>query len=185
MSCQFTASLLHIGARGLVLLPQEISEQLPSRGQVAVQACMDGFAFGAVVEPDGNKGHWMSVPGQVESAGQDVEAPHGELARAAKREIAVKLEIASHWPEPLVPSDLQAALAAAPDILQIWHAITPMARWEWVRWINETKNQATRARRLEVTISKMRAGKRRPCCFNLAACTDPEVSKSGKLSKPN
>ena len=27
----------------------------------------------------------------------------------------------------------------------------------------------------------MQSGKRRPCCFNLAACTDPNLSKNGKL----
>jgi hypothetical protein len=27
----------------------------------------------------------------------------------------------------------------------------------------------------------MNSGKRRPCCFNLAACTDPDLSKNGKL----
>jgi len=32
-----------------------------------------------------------------------------------------------------------------------------------------------------VTVSKMRSGKRRPCCFDLASCTDPELSRSGKL----
>ena len=33
------------------------------------------------------------------------------------------------WPEPKVPRDLQAALAAAPDKIQeLWKDITPMAR---------------------------------------------------------
>ena len=56
-----------------------------------------------------------------------------------------------------------------------------MARWEWVRWVNATRNTETRERRIEVSLSKMRAGKRRPCCFNLSSCTDPELSKDGKL----
>ena len=56
-----------------------------------------------------------------------------------------------------------------------------MARWEWVRWVNATKNPETRQRRVEVSISKLGSGKRRPCCFNLAACTDPHLSRSGKL----
>jgi hypothetical protein len=30
----------------------------------------------------------------------------------------------------------------------------------------------------------MKSGKRRPCCFNLAACTDPNLSKSGRLIEP-
>jgi hypothetical protein len=56
-----------------------------------------------------------------------------------------------------------------------------MARWEWVRWINATKNPEARRPRVEVGISKLRSGKRRPSCFNLAACTDPDLSKNGKL----
>ena len=59
-----------------------------------------------------------------------------------------------------------------------------MARWEWVRWIGATKSPATRAKRVDVTISKMRSGKRRPCCFDLASCTDPELMKNGELIAP-
>jgi uncharacterized protein YdeI (YjbR/CyaY-like superfamily) len=85
------------------------------------------------------------------------------------------------WPEPTVPEDLQEALDAAPDLDELWASITPMARWEWVRWVQATANPATRARRVEVAISKMRSGKRRPCCFDLSSCTDPNLSRSGKL----
>jgi hypothetical protein len=59
-----------------------------------------------------------------------------------------------------------------------------MARWEWVRWVNATKNPDTRSRRVDVSISKMKSGKRRPCCFNLSACTDPDLSKNGRLLEP-
>lgn len=95
------------------------------------------------------------------------------------------LEIKStkDWPEPDVPPDLGAALAAAPQHIQdLWNDITPMARWEWVRWVNATNNPDTRRRRVEVSLSKMNSGKRRPCCFNLSACTDPSLSKNGRLS---
>ena len=78
----------------------------------------------------------------------------------------------------------EAALGAAPQIQDLWEDITPMARWEWVRWVNATKDPDTRERRVEVSISKMKSGKRRPCCFNLAACTDPDLSKSGRLVEP-
>ena len=66
----------------------------------------------------------------------------------------------------------------------MWNVITPIERWEWVRWINATNNPDTRRRRVEVTISKMKDGKRRPCCFNLASCTDPQLASSGKLRVP-
>ena len=97
----------------------------------------------------------------------------------------IDLEVRPDWPEPEVPDDLASALAAAPpDIREMWDDITAMARWEWVRWVQATANPATRARRVEVTISKMTNGKRRPCCFDLSACTDPALSRSGKLRNP-
>ena len=104
-----------------------------------------------------------------------------KIGDAATVEIATVKE----WPEPSVPSDLRTALAAAPqNIQELWKKITPMARWEWVRWVNATANPDTRKRRVEVTISKMKSGKRRPCCFNLAGCTDPTLSKNGRLAEP-
>jgi hypothetical protein len=52
-----------------------------------------------------------------------------------------------------------------------------------VRGINATKNLQTRERRVEVGISKLRSGRRQPCCFDLAACTDPDLSKNGMLAE--
>ncbi|MNI81108.1 hypothetical protein D3C73_1376920 [compost metagenome] len=99
----------------------------------------------------------------------------------------MKLEISpsKEWPEPTLPNDFSQALHSAPSAVQdLWTKITPMARWEWIRWVNATSNTETRERRVEVSISKLRSGKRRPCCFNLAACTDPDLSKSGRLIEP-
>lgn len=83
--------------------------------------------------------------------------------------------------EPGIPDDFKAALTEAADISELWEDITPIARWEWVRWTSATKNPDTRARRVEVGVSKLRSSKRRPCCFDLVSCTDPELSKTGKL----
>jgi len=97
----------------------------------------------------------------------------------------IAIESVKDWPEPNVPHDLKTALATAPQKIQdIWKEITPMARWEWVRWVNATQDPDTRERRVEVSISKMKSGKRRPCCFNLASCTDPNLSRSGRLIEP-
>jgi hypothetical protein len=69
--------------------------------------------------------------------------------------------VTKDWPEPSVPQDLAAALAAAPQKIQdLWNKITPMARWEWVRWVNATENPDTRRRRVDVSISKMKSGKK-------------------------
>ena len=106
-------------------------------------------------------------------------------AVSAGKGATLRIDSVRDWPEPSVPRDLKTALAAAPlQIQDLWKEITPMARWEWVRWVNATPNPDTRKRRVEVSISKMKSGKRRPCCFNLAACTDPNLSKNGRLAEP-
>jgi hypothetical protein len=172
---RFEAELTTIDDTVLVRLPEDASRQLPSRGQVAVHATLDGHAFDTVVEPDGRRGHWVRVdPGLRTAAGVD----SGDT-------VALTLDVADEWPEPDVPGDLADALADAPEkIRDIWDDITPMARWEWVRWVGATRNPDTRARRVEVSLDKMDHGKRRPCCFDLSSCTDPELARSGKLREP-
>ena len=172
----FHATVSTIDASTVLRLPATASNDLPSRGQVAVHGTINGVVFQTVLEPDGVFGHWMRVDDSLRRAA-------GITAGATA---AVEVEVAENWPEPTVPEDLAAALVAAPEKIQnLWSEITPMARWEWVRWVNATKNPDTRTRRVQVSISKMNSGKRRPCCFNLSACTDPELSKNGRLPEPD
>ncbi|MFB2596276.1 YdeI/OmpD-associated family protein [Herbiconiux sp. P17] len=169
---RFTADVVVVGDRAIVRFPAEASAKLPSRGQVAVLGEMNGQAFEAVVEPDGARGHWLGVDA---SAG----AWRGSLGEGDS--VTVEIERNDAWPEPQVPSEFEEALAETPAADETWSDITPMARWEWVRWVNATKNPQTRDRRIEVSMSKLGKGMRRPCCFDLASCTDPELSKNGKL----
>lgn len=169
---RFAARVSAIDSSTILRLPKEASGRLPSRGQVAVQGSINGQKFRTVLEPDGLKGHWMNIDQELQRA---ADLGTGDL-------VDVAIEVTRDWPEPELPSDLATALAAAPQKIQdIWTDITPMARWEWVRWVNATANPATRQRRVEVSVSKMDSGKRRPCCFDLSACTDPRVSSNGKL----
>jgi Domain of unknown function (DUF1905)/Bacteriocin-protection, YdeI or OmpD-Associated len=169
---RFDAALYTIDRRTILRLPENASGELPSRGQVAVQGTINGHAFQAVLEPDGYSGHWMGIDRKLQHA----------AALIAGDTATVEIEPLKAWPEPNVPKDFETALATAPQKIQdLWKEITPMARWEWVRWVNATQSADTRKRRVEVSISKMKSGKRRPCCFNLAACTDPNLSKNGRL----
>ena len=169
---RFTAELSAIDDTVLVRLPSDASGRLPSRGQVAVQGSIGDHDFETVVEPDGHRGHWIRVDDSLQRA----------AGISLGDSVALTLQVAAEWPEPAVPDDLAAALADAPArIHAVWEDITPMARWEWVRWVQATRNPETRERRVEVSISKMDGGKRRPCCFDLSSCTDANVAKSGKL----
>lgn len=172
---RFEAVVATIDGTDLVRLPAEASRRLPSRGQVAVRGLLDGHPFETVVEPDGRRGHWVRIDHRLRQA-TGIEP--GDAAD-------VTLTVAPDWPEPEVPDDLATAVRAAPaSIREVWDDITPMARWEWVRWIQATANPETRQRRVEVSISKLDAGKRRPCCFDLSSCTDPALARGGKLREP-
>ena len=175
LTIRFDATLCTIDRSTILRLPQKASEELPSRGQVAVQGTIQGHEFKAVLEPDGYWGHWMRVDEELQQAA-GVSA--GDTA-------TLVIQSSKDWPEPNMPQDLEAALTAAPQTIQdLWKDVTPMARWEWVRWVNATNNPDTRKRRVEVSISKMKRGKRRPCCFNLTACTDPKLARNGRLLEP-
>jgi Bacteriocin-protection, YdeI or OmpD-Associated/Domain of unknown function (DUF1905) len=172
---RFDATLYTIDQRTILRLPEKASGKLPSRGQVAVQGTISGHGFQTVLEPDGAFGHWMVID---ETLLRTTALRAGDTA-------TLEIETRKDWPEPNVPQDLETALTTAPQkIRDVWRDITPMARWEWVRWVNATQNPDTRKRRVEVSISKMKSGKRRPCCFNLASCTDPNLSKNGRLIEP-
>lgn len=68
-------------------------------------------------------------------------------------------------PEYGVPSDLKKALNVTPKALQAWNDITPIARRDFITWIESAKQAETRARRVTVACSKLVSGKRRPCCY--------------------
>ncbi|HEX9721662.1 MAG TPA: YdeI/OmpD-associated family protein [Candidatus Paceibacterota bacterium] len=64
-----------------------------------------------------------------------------------------------------VPADLRKALVSAPAALAAWEDITPLARNEWICWVEEAKKPETRSRRIERTRKELIDGMRRPCCW--------------------
>ncbi|MFT3942971.1 MAG: YdeI/OmpD-associated family protein [Ancrocorticia sp.] len=134
----FETTLDVVADRAIIRLPREASAALPSRGQVAVGGTMNGIAFETVVEPDGARGHWISLNDDLRE----------RLGLAAGDAVTVTITPRAQWPEPELPEDFEAALAAATDLTDTWSSITPMARWEWVRWVNATRNADTRERRV-------------------------------------
>lgn len=168
---RFEATLSPIGPWTILRLPKEVSAKLPSRGQIMVEGVISGCQFQVALEPDGKGSHWFKVDDSLRNAaGVNV----GDT-------VNVSIEPSKRWPEPAVPEDWKQALAADPEADSFWTDITPMARWDWIRWIGATSNTDTRKRRIEVALSKLKAGERRPCCFNRSLCCDPSVSTNGVL----
>jgi uncharacterized protein YdeI (YjbR/CyaY-like superfamily) len=64
-----------------------------------------------------------------------------------------------------VPAELRDALVANPTALGIWRDITPLARNEFICWVDDAKQPTTRARRIRRTQEELEDGLRRPCCW--------------------
>ena len=140
-----------------LILPKSASAKLPSRGVTPIEGMINGFRFQAVLQPDGQKSHWLKVDRKLsESAGANA----GDV-------VALEMAPATEEPEPTVPRDLQEALAsAAPKTRTVWSDITPNARRDWIHWITSAKQPETRVRRIKNACAMLARGKRRVCCFD-------------------
>lgn len=64
-----------------------------------------------------------------------------------------------------LPDDLKAALARDAGARATWHDITPLARNEWICWVESARKTETRTKRIDWGCESLREGKRRPCCW--------------------
>jgi hypothetical protein len=177
---RFETTLFEIKSRTILRLPESASAALSSRGMTMVSGTINGAPFKALLEPDGRyapgqrSSHWFSPDKNLLD---DASAKAGDT-------VQVSLEPSKEWIEPEVPEDLKKALAASPEAEALWQDITPLARWDWIRWIRAVKTPETRQKHIEVALDKLNKGMRRPCCFNRNLCSDPDVSHNWALVEP-
>lgn len=176
----FETKLFTINDWTILKLPEDASAQLPSRGMTMVKGTINDVPFKALLEPDGKYGpglkpsHWFRP---------DQELLDKTKAKAGDT-VHVSIEPTKEWVEPEVPEDVQKALKTSSKADALWKDITPMARWDWIRWIRAVKTQETREKHLDVMLDKLNKGMRRPCCFNRNMCSEPYVSHNWALLEP-
>jgi uncharacterized protein DUF1905/bacteriocin resistance YdeI/OmpD-like protein len=61
-----------------------------------------------------------------------------------------------------IPTDLEAAIAADPEVAQRFGAMPYTHRLEYARWIDEAKRPQTRTRRIEAAVNRIRASRPAP-----------------------
>lgn len=64
-----------------------------------------------------------------------------------------------------IPIDLRKALASDKEALKAWGNITKLARNEWICWTISVKKDETRKDHVRRTVSELKEGMRRPCCW--------------------
>lgn len=78
-----------------------------------------------------------------------------------------------------IPADLRVALTTNSKAFSVWEDLTPLARNEWICWVTFVKKDETRKEHVKRTVSELKQGQRRPCCW--IGCihrTDKPVSPS-------
>jgi len=75
-----------------------------------------------------------------------------------------------------LPTDLRSVLLADAAALDRWEDITPLARNEWICWVEDAKKAETRDKRIARVVGDLKDGKRRPCCW--PGC--PHREKTGR-----
>ena len=177
----FETQLFEINSWTILKLPESASAELPSRGMTMVAGTINGAPFKTLLEPDGRyapgrkPSHWFRPDQQLLEAASEKA---GDTVR-------VSLEPTNEWIEPELPDDLRSALATSPKAAALWNDITPLARWDWIRWIRAVKTAETREKHIEVALDKLNKGMRRPCCFNRNLCSEPFVSRNWVLLDPS
>ena len=118
----------------------------------------------------------------LDSKGRDLDDAMGQFGRLTsvqdlpgKRELAgyVKKAMALNdagvtvkrvtKPKPVlkVPADLKSALAKSRRAEAHWDEYSPSARRDYLEWVLEAKQEATRAKRIATTVEWVAAGKKR------------------------
>ena len=64
-----------------------------------------------------------------------------------------------------LPADLREALLGSATALAACKDITPLARNEFICWVEDAKQAKTRERRIRRTVEELEEGQRRPCCW--------------------
>lgn len=75
------------------------------------------------------------------------------------------------------PENLKEALEKAPEVMELWNTLTPLARNEYICWITSAKKEETRDKRMKIAFEQLLEGKRRPCCWPGCPHRNPNAKK--------
>ena len=77
-----------------------------------------------------------------------------------------------------MPVDLASALSQQTETVELWESLTPIARNEFICWVEDAKQEKTRAKRINRAVEELLEGKKRPCCW--VGCIHRTDKKPGK-----
>jgi hypothetical protein len=125
-------------------LPASSAGFLRSRGQVPVEAAVEGTTFRTIALPQGDGRHFMPVRAQIRH----------RLGLTEGDEVEVTLKRAPKRPPAPMPEELTIALASSGEAKAAWEELTPAARQIASRWIGSAKSAEVREWRVSDVIRR-------------------------------
>ena len=89
----------------------------------------------------------------------------------------------SHGTVHRAGDDMRAAIAVDPHVSDLWQGLTPLARNEYICWVDNAKRAPTREKRIRRTVESLMEGKRRPCCW--PGCVHRDDKELSQWQKDN
>lgn len=77
-----------------------------------------------------------------------------------------------------LPTDLTEALTSNNKVADLWEALTPIGRNEFICWVEDAKQEKTRLKRVNRAVEELLEGQKRPCCW--VGCIHRTDKKPGK-----
>jgi hypothetical protein len=131
-----------------IRVPGTVVDALGGGKRPAVTVDLDGYAYRSTVAPMGGE-WWLGV-----------NSEHREASGfRAGDEVTVSLALDTAPRELEIPSELAAALLAAPDAKAFFDGLSYSNKRVFTLSVEGTNNPATKARRIEKAITRMREGR--------------------------
>ena len=149
---RFTAVIerSEVGAGGaFVRIPFDV-EKIFGRKRVKVKASISGEPYRGSLIRMGTECHVLGILKEIRE----------KTGRSVGDEIEIILEEDVEPREVEVPGDLAAALRENPEAAALFEKLSFTHRKEYAKWIEEAKNEGTRASRIEKTITVLLEGKK-------------------------
>lgn len=134
-----------------VVLPFSVADVYGTRGQVPVQATIDGYPYQGSAVPLGDGHHALHVLKQIRRA---IDKTLGDTVR-----VTLSRDVTERKME--APADLAEQLAANPKAAACFAKLAYTHQREYVRWLEGAKKPETRTRRLGEIVEMLAQGRKR------------------------
>ena len=147
----FEALLEKPGAAGTwtyFVIPFNVTQAFGSAGQIAVRGTINGHPYRSSAMPRGDGQHYMVVNKTIRDA----------IKVTAGSTVDVVMEPDPDARTVEIPADLDAVLRTVPEALTAFKQMSYSHHKEYVEWIEASKTQTTRQKRIAAAVEKILQG---------------------------